>query len=32
VPDEFIGAEAFRARLDEIVRVYGPVAQQLKGG
>ena len=32
VPDEFIGAEEFRARLDEIVRVYGPVAQQLKGG
>jgi tripartite-type tricarboxylate transporter receptor subunit TctC len=32
VPDEFIGAEAFRARLDEIVRVYGPVAQELRGG
>jgi tripartite-type tricarboxylate transporter receptor subunit TctC len=32
VPDEFIGADAFRARLDEIVRVYGPVAQELKGG
>jgi tripartite-type tricarboxylate transporter receptor subunit TctC len=32
VPDEFIGADAFRQRLDEIVRVYGPVAQQLKGG
>jgi tripartite-type tricarboxylate transporter receptor subunit TctC len=32
VPDEFIGADAFRGRLDEIVRVYGPVAQQLKGG
>jgi putative tricarboxylic transport membrane protein len=32
VPDKFIGADAFRARLDEIVRVYGPVAQELKGG
>jgi tripartite-type tricarboxylate transporter receptor subunit TctC len=32
VPDEFIGAAAFRQRLDEIVRVYGPVAQELKGG
>jgi tripartite-type tricarboxylate transporter receptor subunit TctC len=32
VPDEFIGADAFRGRLDEIVRVYGPVAQELKGG
>jgi tripartite-type tricarboxylate transporter receptor subunit TctC len=32
VPDEFIGADAFRARLDEIIRVYGPVAQQLRGG
>ncbi|OLT00880.1 hypothetical protein BJF90_05930 [Pseudonocardia sp. CNS-004] len=32
VPDEFIGADAFRTRLDEIVRVYGPVAQELKGG
>jgi tripartite-type tricarboxylate transporter receptor subunit TctC len=32
VPDAFIGADAFRARLDEIVRVYGPVAQELKGG
>jgi tripartite-type tricarboxylate transporter receptor subunit TctC len=32
VPDEFIGADAFRARLDEIVRVYGPVARELKGG
>jgi tripartite-type tricarboxylate transporter receptor subunit TctC len=32
VPDEFIGAAAFRARLDEIVRVYGPVAQELRGG
>lgn len=32
VPDEFIGTDAFRGRLDEIVRVYGPVAQELKGG
>jgi tripartite-type tricarboxylate transporter receptor subunit TctC len=32
VPDEFIGADAFRARLDEIIRVYGPVAQELRGG
>ena len=32
VPDEFIGADAFRGRLDEIVRVYGPVAAQLKDG
>ena len=32
VPDEFIGAAAFRQRLDEIVRVYGPVAQELRGG
>jgi putative tricarboxylic transport membrane protein len=32
VPDEFIGADAFRGRLDEIVRVYGPVAHELKGG
>jgi putative tricarboxylic transport membrane protein len=32
VPDEFIGAAEFRQRLDEIVRVYGPVAQELKGG
>ncbi|TWF77168.1 tripartite-type tricarboxylate transporter receptor subunit TctC [Pseudonocardia hierapolitana] len=32
VPDEFIGADAFRQRLDKIVRVYGPVAQELKGG
>jgi tripartite-type tricarboxylate transporter receptor subunit TctC len=32
VPDEFIGATAFRERLDAIVRVYGPVAQELKGG
>jgi tripartite-type tricarboxylate transporter receptor subunit TctC len=32
VPDEFIGADAFRARLDEIVHVYGPVAQELRGG
>jgi tripartite-type tricarboxylate transporter receptor subunit TctC len=32
VPDEFIGSAAFDARLDEIVRVYGPVAQELRGG
>ena len=32
VPVGFIGADAFRGRLDEIVRVYGPVAQELKGG
>ncbi|MHA6619381.1 Bug family tripartite tricarboxylate transporter substrate binding protein [Pseudonocardia sp. DLS-67] len=32
VPDEFIGAAEFRERLDQIVRVYGPVAQDLKGG
>jgi tripartite-type tricarboxylate transporter receptor subunit TctC len=32
VPDEFIGSAEFRARLDEIVRVYGPVAQELRGG
>lgn len=32
VPDEFIGAAGFRTRLDEIVRAYGPVAQELKGG
>ena len=32
VPDEFIGAVEFRERLDDIVRVYGPVAQQLKDG
>ena len=32
VPDEFIGGAEFRARLDEIVRVYGPVAGELKGG
>ncbi|GAA0944619.1 tripartite tricarboxylate transporter substrate binding protein [Pseudonocardia zijingensis] len=32
VPDEFIGAEAFRQQLDEIVRVYGPVATDLRGG
>jgi tripartite-type tricarboxylate transporter receptor subunit TctC len=32
VPDEFIGGAEFRTRLDEIVQVYGPVAQELKGG
>ena len=32
VPDEFIGATEFRTMLDEIVRVYGPVAQELRGG
>jgi tripartite-type tricarboxylate transporter receptor subunit TctC len=32
VPDEFIGGAEFRARLDEIVRVYGPVAGELRGG
>jgi tripartite-type tricarboxylate transporter receptor subunit TctC len=32
VPDEFIDGPGFRARLDEIVRVYGPVAQELRGG
>jgi tripartite-type tricarboxylate transporter receptor subunit TctC len=32
VPDEFIGAAAFRERLDEIVTVYGPVARELRGG
>lgn len=32
VPDEFIGAAAFRERLDEIVRVYGPVTAELRGG
>jgi tripartite-type tricarboxylate transporter receptor subunit TctC len=32
VPDEFIGGAEFRARLDEIVQVYGPVAQELRGG
>ncbi len=30
VPDEFIGAEEFRRLLDEIVEVYGPVAEQIK--
>lgn len=29
VPDEFVGAAEFRARLDRIVEVYGPVARQL---
>lgn len=32
VPDDFIGATEFRERLDEIVRVYGPVAAELRGG
>jgi tripartite-type tricarboxylate transporter receptor subunit TctC len=32
VPDQFIGGAEFRARLDEIVTVYGPVAQELRGG
>jgi tripartite-type tricarboxylate transporter receptor subunit TctC len=32
VPDEFVGSDEFRQRLDDIVRVYGPVAQELKGG
>ena len=32
VPDEFIGGAEFRTRLDDIVRVYGPVAQELRGG
>ena len=32
VPDEFIGGAEFRARLGEIVRVYGPVAGELRGG
>lgn len=32
VPDEFIGATEFRAQLDEIVEVYGPVAGELRGG
>jgi tripartite-type tricarboxylate transporter receptor subunit TctC len=32
VPDEFIDAAGFRARLDDIVRAYGPVAQELRGG
>ncbi|WP_214368193.1 Bug family tripartite tricarboxylate transporter substrate binding protein [Pseudonocardia sp. H11422] len=31
VPDEFIGATEFRSRLDDIVRVYGPVAEALRG-
>jgi tripartite-type tricarboxylate transporter receptor subunit TctC len=31
VPDEFIGAQEFRAMLDKIVEVYGPVAQELRG-
>lgn len=32
IPDEFIGATEFRAKLDQIVKVYGPVAQELRGG
>ncbi len=28
VPDEFIGAEAFQTRIDEIVEVYGPLLQE----
>jgi hypothetical protein len=28
VPDEFIGREEFRARIDEIVEVYGPLLQE----
>jgi tripartite-type tricarboxylate transporter receptor subunit TctC len=32
VPDEFVDGAAFRAKLDEIVAVYGPVAQEMKGG
>ncbi|WNV77521.1 tripartite tricarboxylate transporter substrate binding protein [Geodermatophilus sp. DSM 44513] len=28
VPDEFIGREAFQARIDEIVAVYGPLLQE----
>lgn len=31
VPDEFIGSGEFRAVLDRIVEVYGPVATQLRG-
>jgi tripartite-type tricarboxylate transporter receptor subunit TctC len=32
VPDQFVGAEEFRSRLDEIVEVYRPVAKELRGG
>jgi tripartite-type tricarboxylate transporter receptor subunit TctC len=32
VPDRFIGATEFRSILDEIISVYGPVAQELRGG
>ncbi|SNS50902.1 Tripartite-type tricarboxylate transporter, receptor component TctC [Geodermatophilus pulveris] len=28
VPDEFIGRDAFQARIDEIVEVYGPLLQE----
>jgi len=31
VPERFIGATEFRAMLDKIVEVYGPVAAQLRG-
>lgn len=31
VPERFIGAAEFRAMLDKIVEVYGPVAAQLRG-
>lgn len=31
VPDQFIDDAAFRARLNEIVQVYGPVAKQIGG-
>lgn len=31
VPDQFVGATEFRARLDRIVEVYGPVARELGG-
>jgi tripartite-type tricarboxylate transporter receptor subunit TctC len=27
VPDEFIGAEAFQSRIDDIVEVYGPLLE-----
>ena len=28
VPDEFIGAQAFQSRIDDIVEVYGPLLQE----
>ncbi|MCI2418176.1 tripartite tricarboxylate transporter substrate binding protein [Saccharopolyspora sp. K220] len=31
VPDQFIDRNAFRAKLDEIVQVYGPVAKRIGG-